>query len=533
MKTQRSENRTRWILALLMLSLSGCGQTSRKSVGGTGAGADGTGALNVNTESLGSTLELTGTPATAGAFTSLRWKGKEFLNSDAGRGLQSGLTLDGQGLCNNPRESGSMPGADGVVTPSTVLSSRKDGRDLSSSVRMAYWTKPGQSFPQGCEGSVPTTRAQNSQALSGIVLSKKVKIGFAGIENAIEHAVSFAVPEDHASVSFEALNGNLTALFVKFYTFDPRNRELLALSAGPGLQPLPEIFATLDGGHAMGVYSPDMPAAPEAGSGYGRWSLPAELTMRWSVVFARSNVRAGNYKFKVYVVFGSLEQVQAGMSAVYAAVNQGNGTATATSTATATATPISTITNTVTRTHTATTTATTTATRSTTVTNTATVTNTTTVINTATVTNTVTNTQTAVVTNTRTETATVPAPEMAPIYRSYQPYTGEHYLSRSPVIRAGFRSEGVAFQLLVNPAANTIALYSCQAGKMFFVTADVNCEGQKKEGLLGYAYAMQVPGSSQLYRFYFAGNGDHLSSTDYNGMIAAKYKYEGPQGFVK
>jgi hypothetical protein len=93
--------------------------------------------------------------------------------------------------------------------------------------------------------------------------------------------VTFTVPagERHFQAVFEALTGYMPAEFSRFLTFEPA-RGLQPLSDGPGEQHLPVVLATPDGAYAMGVYSPDQPAAGFPESGYGRFRFPDEKVVK-------------------------------------------------------------------------------------------------------------------------------------------------------------------------------------------------------------------------------------------------------------
>src|SRR5918992_2143889 len=72
-----------------------------------------TGAASISSSFGGSDIVITATGRVAGAIHSLRWRGKEFVNSyDHGRQIQSASSFDGLGECYNPTEAGSE--ADGT-----------------------------------------------------------------------------------------------------------------------------------------------------------------------------------------------------------------------------------------------------------------------------------------------------------------------------------------------------------------------------------------------------------------------------------
>jgi hypothetical protein len=497
-------------LSLLALSLQACAPNRSQSglvanattsAGGTSGGASGSldslgGSRTLQFNAMGSVLVMNTAASRAGSVNSFQWNGKEFLNQDDhSKGMQSGVAFDGYGACYNANEAGSMDDNTSATSSSKLLSMSTNASGLNSSVQMAYWTKPGQYYSAGC-GTSGLFNGQNPTAISNVILSKQVTMGWRTIANAIEYVVTYNVPEDHGNASFEALAGNLTADFNNFYTFNPASRSLQNLSAGPGIQALPEIFATSDQRHAMGVYSPDMPMDTSSGSGYGR--AASGSVNKWSTIFSRSPLRAGTYKFRIYVVFGSLSQVQDGMANVYAAL--GGSTNTATTTAINTSTVTNTVTNTVTQTNTATATATTTTTTTTT------------------------STVTTTVTNTATETAT-----SMPVFRFFSATNWEHFYTTnaSEVINPDFAYEGTTYNVFSSRLTNTRAIYRCVApyGKHFLST-DSRCEGNVVEGLMGFIYNQQVAGSKPLYRKVHRPTNDHLATLDANeGGNAYQYEY--------
>ena len=255
----------------------------------------------------------------AGAVDSLSWEGVEFVNRfDHGRALQSSASLDGYGECLNPTEAGSH--ADGFKPTSTsLLLSLRHGRAWAETeTAMAYWLVPG-----SIEGHCPRGLGTYREARSDIVLKKRIAIGLPGVPNAIEVQAGFVLPRPVRSAAFEVLTGYMPAEFSRFWTFDPASQALAPLSDGPGEQGLPVILATPDGGHAMGVWSPGLPQAGRAGSGYGRWNfthLPGRdnATVKWNCVFREDALPAGQRDYTCYALVGSLADVRAGLIALTA-----------------------------------------------------------------------------------------------------------------------------------------------------------------------------------------------------------------------
>jgi len=270
------------------------------------------GDASISAPVLGSTLVVSSSAQFAGAVSSLTWRGKQFINAaDHGRELQSASSFDGLGECYNPTEAGSL--ADGATSTSRLLGLSASANQLRTTSQMAFWTPAGYPYPQGCGGNPAITVAQNPTNLSNHTLSKQVTIGFAGIPNVVEYAVTFHVPENHQSGVFEAVTGYLAAEFSSFYTYDPKRTELRTISVGPGEQPIPLIFATADRAYAMGIFSPDQPQI--AGLGYGRFAFPGQGTMKWNCVYRTGATPAGDYAFnRNYIVVGALADVVQGMT---------------------------------------------------------------------------------------------------------------------------------------------------------------------------------------------------------------------------
>lgn len=259
----------------------------------------------------GTPLQMQITNRTAGAFSSLVYRGTEFLDSaDHGRELQSASQFDGFVECLNPTEGGSVADGSGPSTTSVLLSSSTPSANrLLASTQMAYWEPAGASYPQGCGDPPKAYSAQNTTNLSGHVLSKDVTIG-AVVPNAIEYWVTFQTAEAHGSAVFEALTGYMPTSFSQFLTYDPKTLTLTSVSPS-GEQPYPGILSTPDGSYAMGIYLP-----PQAGfAGYGLFNK--QSTMKWNAVFRLGAVPAGSYSFRNFVIVGTRAQVMQSISAIY------------------------------------------------------------------------------------------------------------------------------------------------------------------------------------------------------------------------
>jgi hypothetical protein len=261
-----------------------------------------------------SEIVLTTTDRVAGAFHSLKWNGKEFLDShDHGRQLQSAASFDcgssGEfwAECFNPTEAGSRADGRGEKSSSHLLRIRAEGSELQTTTQMAFWLAPG----ERSSGRL----ALNDKVLSDYLASKRVRIGYKDLPHAIEYEVVFTVPrgERHTYVQFEALTGYMPPEFSQFWKFLPSTGQLRKLDDGPGEQEYPVVFATDDGPHAMGIFSPDQPSRGYEKAGYGRFRFQEEKVNKWNCVFRvrdGKGIAAGEYRFRLFAAVGTLEDVK-------------------------------------------------------------------------------------------------------------------------------------------------------------------------------------------------------------------------------
>jgi len=275
------------------------------------AGAPPTGDAVIRGRAGPSDIVITTTARLAGAIHSLRWNAKELIDSaDHGRQLQSAVNFDCGGPffpeTFNPTEAGSRKDGAGPTSSSKLLRLRAEGRELETTVQMAFWLTPGEKS----EGHP----ALNTKVLSDHLLTKRVRIGYKGWPHAIDYRVTFTVPagEKHTFAQFEALTGYMPAEFSAFCRLTDSG-ELRPLEGGPGEQPLPVVLATPDGKYAMGVWSPDQPSRGFEGVGYGRFRFPREKVNKWNCVFRvrdPKGVAAGGYCYRVFVAVGTREDVR-------------------------------------------------------------------------------------------------------------------------------------------------------------------------------------------------------------------------------
>ncbi len=269
-----------------------------------------------------SDIVITTTKRLAGAVHSLTWDGVEFIDSaDHGRQLQSASSFNCgkpgfHAECFNPTEAGSRFDGAGKSSTSQVLRLRATDNELSSTSRMAFWLKPGEKS----DGKP----ALNETTLSDHRVSKRIAIGYKKWPHAIDYRVTFTVPpgEGHTYAQFEALTGYMPPAFSKFHTLDLKTGQLAELSDGPGEQALPVVFATADGKHVMGVWSPDQPSKGYANAGYGRFRFAAEKVVKWNCVFRvkePTGVPAGDSSYRMFVAVGTADDVRKTLTEIAAA----------------------------------------------------------------------------------------------------------------------------------------------------------------------------------------------------------------------
>jgi hypothetical protein len=274
-----------------------------------------TGEATIRHQAGPSDIAITTTSRLAGAVHSLTWHGEEFIDSlDHGRQLQSASSFD-CGLkpfwaeCYNPTEAGSRKDHVGPRSTSRLLGMTIQSESLETVSQMAFWLNPGEK-----SSGHP---AKNTKALSDHLLRKKITLNYRNLAHAIEYDVTFTVPnEQHTLAQFEAVTGYMPPKFSEFFTFNLQSRQLQPIDAGPGEQKHPLIFSTKSGSHAMGVLALEAPENAR-GPGYGRWNFEKEKVVKWNAVYRVRNDRGvppGDYRFRLAVIVGSLENVQVTMN---------------------------------------------------------------------------------------------------------------------------------------------------------------------------------------------------------------------------
>src|SRR3982074_936697 len=148
---------------------------------------------------LGQPLTLKTSSQFAGAISSLRWGGKEFVNNwDHGRQFSTNASFFNRYECYNRTEAGSREDGPNPPSSSRVLSLTASGNRLESTVQMSWYLstrdpRPGFGAECGDPSSSLPCPGYNGP-LSDYRVHKTVSIGFAGISNVIEYLSDLFIP---------------------------------------------------------------------------------------------------------------------------------------------------------------------------------------------------------------------------------------------------------------------------------------------------------------------------------------------------
>ena len=111
---------------------------------------------------------------------------------------------------------------------------------------------------------------------------------------------------------------------------------------------------------------------------------------------------------------------------------------------------------------------------------------------------------------------------LQPIYRCYDPRTGNHILSRyancDPAYPTYWTSEGLIGYLFKTEQKETYRLDRCwsEARKEHFTSKDCTAEGGTLNDILGYAYSSQKTNTHAVYRCYWKEKNEYFDSLNSN-----------------
>ncbi|WP_174300807.1 hypothetical protein [Caulobacter sp. S45] len=248
----------------------------------------------------------------AGAISSIRFRGREFLDaSDHGRELQGAVQF-GWGECLNPTLAGASRDAP-EESSSQLLSIRAGPIRYGASTRMAFWNRPG----SGCT-QAPGVRGLtlNRDEVSALVYTQDMAPGYRGHANAILAQIGIETPRALPPASVEALTGYMPPDFDTFIRYDPQNSRFrpdpaLNLRSAEGEAPL--ILSTADGRSAMGVIG--LPGATQP-----RYAgFHSKAVGKWSVVYHETApFTPGVHRYACVWIIGTRREVEDSLAAIVA-----------------------------------------------------------------------------------------------------------------------------------------------------------------------------------------------------------------------
>ena len=248
-------------------------------------------------------LTLRSEPWFAGAVSSLRFRGVEFIDSaDHGRLLQGAISFGGLGECLNPTQAGASKDKRGRSSSQLLWGGAQADR-YATATRMAYWKRPGEACTPHEQ---PTRLAANATDTSDVVYAQQFRFGHRGFANAVEAQITFTTPEDQPSAVVEAITAYTPPSFNRFYLFrDGRLTPDATVRRHPGERPDPVVLATADGSSALGFLSLSGDASP----GYGRFTFGN--TNKINLVYRpRGAYRAGAHTYRMVWIIGTRDEVE-------------------------------------------------------------------------------------------------------------------------------------------------------------------------------------------------------------------------------
>ncbi|MDO9183880.1 MAG: hypothetical protein Q7U04_15805, partial [Bacteriovorax sp.] len=264
----------------------------------------------------------------AGSFDSLVYKDTEIINNhDSGRLLQTAVSFDGLGECNNPTEGGRQ----GEMTKgsSVLVSKNLTNSFINTKVQAANWLSKGQTSVYCGNGKTSV-----EPVLSDTFIEKTATIGFNNDPNIIKYDVTVTNPIDHKIMQVEALTGYHQPILNHVYEMNFEDgqtieKKFISLDGEGGdlFQNLkPAILASADQQIAIGTvaldfsnYENSQQKSEMVNNVVPRYMQFAHLvsnekndpTTKWSIVFTHPDAHAGKYHYQIFVVLGNLTEVKA------------------------------------------------------------------------------------------------------------------------------------------------------------------------------------------------------------------------------
>ena len=255
-------------------------------------------------------LRLEAAQGFAGAVSSIRFRGREYLDAaDHGRELQGAVQF-GLGECLNPSLAGASRDPPGQSS-SQLLSVRAAAGRYRASTRMAYWARPGATCTLG-----PDSRglAANTSEVSDLVYSQDMAPGYDGHPNAVLTRIEIRSRQPRPPASVEALTGYMPPDFDTLLVYDAQDgrfREDIDLEFRSGERDSPLILSTRDGRSAMGIVGLST-AVPPRYAGFHSAKVG-----KWSVVYRETaSFAPGAHRYACVWIIGTRAEVEATLAAI-------------------------------------------------------------------------------------------------------------------------------------------------------------------------------------------------------------------------
>jgi hypothetical protein len=270
-------------------------------------------ALLVETTLAGATLRIEGAAQFAGAISSLRHRGMEYVNSaDHGRLFQGAIAYDARYECLNPTQAGGSRDRLNLArrSSSRLLEAQVIGDGFAVTTRMAWWLRPGMSCDVPGEGRAPV---ENTGRTSDTIYTARHRFGALPADNAVAVSIRYDSPRAWRSAVVEAMTLYAPPVFDTFHSLDLATGTLtLEPTLSPDERAPPIVVSTADGAHAFAFVS------RTPGATYGRWRFSD--TSKISLAYRPPPPFTGQFACEAAWVIGTRDQVVAGVRAVAAGV---------------------------------------------------------------------------------------------------------------------------------------------------------------------------------------------------------------------
>jgi alpha-tubulin suppressor-like RCC1 family protein len=226
---------------------------------------------------FGDTLTIKTSNAFAGAISSLKWRGKEFVNTwDHGREFTTAFSAFNRFECYNAYETGNLDDGQGPTSTAKLLSLSASDNTVETDVQMCWYTNSHEAtFGDHCGDPANWLPCppQLGQDLSDYRLHKKVTIGYGGLENVIEYLTDLWIPEVVKKGELQTVVAVMPYEFANVWNYDLVSKTYRKIRAIGGEDDSVKVLATSDGNYAMGFYSPEQLQPYQTSTGGFRWGI--------------------------------------------------------------------------------------------------------------------------------------------------------------------------------------------------------------------------------------------------------------------